>query len=127
MNIYILIITKGAARINMPTHVVADMPVLSLTTPAKMAPAIPPTSKRIEISALKRALIFSTTKKKSLTNPWVGIPRVTVRRVDEKWQPVQKRVADQLRKEQRKRELDYAWNFAGADESYRPFVPSSAG
>lgn len=51
-NIYI---TEGMAMNSMMAHVVADMPVWSLITPASIAPNMPPTSNKVDISALKVA------------------------------------------------------------------------
>lgn len=49
-------LTEGTASINMTTQVVADMFVASDTTPAKMAPIMPPTSNKVDKSALSVGL-----------------------------------------------------------------------
>lgn len=48
-------LTMGAAKASIPMHVVADIPVSSLMTPAAMAPAIPPRSNNVAKSALTLA------------------------------------------------------------------------
>lgn len=56
MKAILCILTDGMDEINMATHVVAGMREASETTPATMAPTIPPTSNSVERSALSSAL-----------------------------------------------------------------------
>lgn len=46
-------LTTGEAKNNITVHVVADIPEISDTIPATIAPKMPPTSNRIERSADK--------------------------------------------------------------------------
>lgn len=48
--------TIGIATMSMTMQVEADMPVLSLRTPARIPPAIPPTSKNVDKLALASGL-----------------------------------------------------------------------